>query len=136
MEEKNNTCRRCGDVIIPTLERHPKTDKFVTFVLKPMFVAGLYSINQVSMYLQRRTGKPMDYHSQVIQEALEFSFKDNRNGGGDIVHEYWKWLVGSLLRFCNLDSAYQKMLQQFMRKYIEICIRDGYNLPENYKTKK
>lgn len=113
--------------MINTLEHQPFKDKFVQFIMKPLLIAGLYSMYQVSQYIFYSSGKKQyDYNGEIMIEAMDEVFKDRDK---DIVYHYWTWLLHSLIRFSHLDSGYNNILHKYNKNYVKLCHKYKYNLP-------
>lgn len=115
----------------PILEGYSTGDKIMYFIIKPMIIAGMYSLDKISSYVLRKSGRKSSIHSQILQEATTRCFK--KSDRNKLTHCYMSWLTNSLGAFTDLDNAYDILIRKFFSNYYAICEERGYKL---YRVKK
>lgn len=109
-------------IFVKPLEHRPLIDKILTFFLKPIFLAGLYSLSRYTAYLVSKTGYGKEYYMTLLSEAMHETMKEK----GRMQYLVCNWSLDIMLQLARLDNAYNNRLYLFLQNFIKKCKENKY----------
>lgn len=102
--------------------RHLKSELLLQCVIKPLILAGLYSVRYYIRIVRTKEGFPRTYMSERMSYTVRGVYKKYK-----LKDNIFPTVVDCIGGIMDLDTAYQKRIRLFLKQLYRDLVNDKYD---------